>query len=225
MTDIIDFYDKAKFHGKRKGKIKLADLKTGTPIIMSVYEGDEKYAEIWGKIRKNGQRETNIDIFCYKGKNINFNSPQYNIVAQAFQDGIYEIVWENSKMGGKGSKDTVLVEQRDNFRIYIGEPADCVGEGKDTPVLLVDLSEGGFRIMSRTEFHVGSMLKVTVENDEGEEFNFKGKIVWGKTVAPERSVYGCQLSKEQDLSVVDRYLDERQEVLMKEFEDTIKRTK
>jgi|GEM_PF-1164845 len=224
MADIIDFYEKARFHGKRRGKIQLADLKTGTPIIMSVYEGEEKYAEIWGKIRKNGPRQTNIDIFCYKGKNINFNSPQYNIVAQAFQDGVYEIVWENNKMGNKTAKDTILVEQRDNFRIYVGEPADCVGEGKDTPVLLVDLSEGGFRIMSRTEFHVGSMLKLTVEDDDGKEFRFKGKIVWGKTVAPERSVYGCQLSKDQDISVVEDYLQERQKILMEEFENTIKQS-
>ncbi len=199
--------------------MKLADLNTGTPIIMSVFDKDECVAEIWGKIRKNSEKETSIDIFCYKGQNVNFNAPQYHISAKVYQDGEHEISWENRKVG-KGDADTVLVEQRDNFRIYIGDACECVTDGEETAVLLVDLSEGGFRVMSRTEFKPGSPISIMLETDDGE-LKMKGQIVWGKKVAPERFIYGCKMSEEQELTKIKAFLELKQKNLKEEFESSL----
>lgn len=129
--------------------MRLSELAEGTPIRLEASREGEKKTEIWGKIRKNSEKRCQIDIYYYEGLNIDLNSPDYDIEAVAFDHGEKKIEWINRAEAGNEKKEDRLQEKRESFRIYIGIPVDCQIEGEDSFVLLVDVSEKGFRIVRR----------------------------------------------------------------------------
>jgi len=87
------------------------------------------------------------------------NSPDYDIEAVAFDHGEKKIEWINRAEAGNEKKEDRLQEKRESFRIYIGIPVDCQIEGEDSFVLLVDVSEKGFRIVRRESTALKELLQ------------------------------------------------------------------
>ncbi|MGN0376580.1 MAG: PilZ domain-containing protein [Suilimivivens sp.] len=156
--------------------MKLSELKEGTPVRIQAFKDGNNINDIWGKIRKNAKNQCQIDIYYYEGGNINLNSPEYEIHATAYDNGEHEIDWNNQKISGQ--EDERLVENRDAFRIYIGIPVECTVNNEETAALLVDLSEGGFRVVLREprSFRVKSSVRIKIE-DGNFNFSISGKIV------------------------------------------------
>lgn len=178
--------------------MRLSELAEGTPIRLEASRDGEKKTEIWGKIRRNSEKRCQIDIYYYEGLNIDLNSPDYDIEAVAFDHGEKKIEWINRAEVGNEKKEDRLQEKRESFRIYIGIPVDCQIEGEDSFVLLVDVSEKGFRIVRResTALKEGTFAELHVE-DEEFDFVLQGIIVWSKQIDDGKIMYGCKLLKEK----------------------------
>lgn len=206
--------------------MKLSELKTGTPIRIRAFSSERKVGEIWGKIRKNSNEESQIDIYYYEGGNIDLNSPAYEIQAVAFANGEHEVEWNNRKVSGMEQEEERLVENRDAFRIYIGVPAECTIQNMETVALLVDMSEGGFRIMLRDFRAIKAGMPVVVEIEDADfSFEMNGKVVWGKEMDDIKSVYGCIVCEGTDKDVMKAYMKKKQEKLFEELQKEISEEK
>ena len=176
--------------------MRLSELAEGTPIRLEASRDGEKKTEIWGKIRRNSEKRCQIDIYYYEGLNIDLNSPDYDIEAVAFDHGEKKIEW-----------------------IYrAGIPVDCQIEGEDSFVLLVDVSEKGFRIVRResTALKEGTFAELHVE-DEEFDFVLHGFIVWSKQIDDGKIMYGCKLLKEKSSEELLPYIKVKQKKLLEEL--------
>lgn len=202
--------------------MRLSEIEAGTPIKIKVCRGDVKVAEILGKIRKNTKQESLIDVYYYEGKSVNLNSPEYEIQAVAYRNGEQQIEWKRARI--QGDMPDNFVENRDSFRIYIGEVVECIIKNMETPALLIDLSEGGFRILVRDFCAVGVHAPVMIEVDD-EEFNFKihGTVVWEKKMDNDKYVYGCSMKADQNNEIAMKYLKKKQQKLLEEIQKEINR--
>ena len=198
--------------------MRLSELAEGTPIRLEASRDGEKKTEIWGKIRRNSEKRCQIDIYYYEGLNIDLNSPDYDIEADAFDHGEKKIEWINRAEAGNEKKEDRLQEKRESFRIYIGIPVDCQIEGEDSFVLLVDVSEKGFRIVRResTALKEGTFAELHVE-DEEFDFVLHGIIVWSKRIDDGKIMYGCKLLKEKSSEELLPYIKVKQKKLLEEL--------
>lgn len=202
--------------------MKLSELITGTPLRIQAFKDGQKKSDIWGKIKKNSRNECQIDIYYYEGSNIDLNSPEYEICAIAFCDGEQEIEWDNQKFKDLEHSPDRLVEQREAFRIYIGEPVECMIQNMETVALLVDMSEGGFRIMLRDCRYAKEKMPITLHVDDDEfDFRLKGHIVWEKKLDDVKSFYGCSINLGQDMEVMMQYIKKKQKKLFDELQKEI----
>lgn len=146
------------------------------------------------------------------------NSPDYDIEAVAFDHGEKKIEWINRAEAGNEKKEDRLQEKRESFRIYIGIPVDCQIEGEDSFVLLVDVSEKGFRIVRResTALKEGTLAELHVE-DEEFDFVLHGIIVWSKRIDDGKIMYGCKLLKEKSSEELLPYIKVKQKKLLEEL--------
>ena len=201
--------------------MKLSELKEGTPVRIQAFKDGKNINDIWGKIRKNSKNQCQIVIYYYEGGNINLNSPEYEIHATAYENGEHKIDWNNQKVGGQ--EDDRLVENRDTFRIYIGIPVECTVKDEDTAALLVDLSEGGFRICLRDEVIYSPACPVEIAIEDGDfSFTIGGRIVWNKKVDSVKTMYGCAINSDQNKESVITYIKEKQKKLYDEITSGIK---
>lgn len=198
--------------------MRLSELAEGTPIRLEASRDGEKKTEIWGKIRRNSEKRCQSDIYYYEGLNIDLNSPDYDIEAVAFDHGEKKIEWINRAEVGNEKKEDRLQEKRESFRIYIGIPVDCQIEGEDSFVLLVDVSEKGFRIVRResTALKEGTFAELHVE-DEEFDFVLQGIIVWSKQIDDGKIMYGCKLLKEKSSEELLPYIKVKQKKLLEEL--------
>lgn len=198
--------------------MRLSELAEGTPIRLKAFQNGEKETEIWGKIRKNSEQRCQIDIYYYEGLSIDLNSPDYDIEAVAFDHGEQKIEWINRAEAENEEKEDRLREKRESFRIYIGIPVDCQIEGDDSFVLLVDISEKGFRIVRResTALKEGTRVDLHIE-DEEFDFMLGGSIVWNKQIDGGKIMYGCKILGQKDSGEFLSYMKVKQKKLLEEL--------
>ena len=220
--DMVD--NKQDEKNQRRPAMRLSELSQGTPIRLKAFQNGEKKTEIWGKIRKNSEQRCQIDIYYYEGLNIDLNSPDYDIEAVAFDHGEQKIEWINRAETGNEEKEDRLQEKRESFRIYIGIPVDCQIEGEDSFVLLVDVSEKGFRIVRRESKALRKETQVELHvEDDGLDFILEGAIVWSKQIDDGKIMYGCKLLEEKDSNKLLPYMKVKQKKLLEELTREIER--
>lgn len=201
--------------------MKLTELEIGTPVKIEVYKNTEKVAEIWGKIKKNARNESLINIYYYDGSSVNWNSPEYDIQATAYRNGIHKIEWNNARATENGT-GSYLQEKRDAFRIYIGEVVNCKIRGEETVAMLVDLSEGGFRIVIRELYIQGKNIPVKIDiSDAGFNFSITGTVIWNSRPDDVNTVYGCVMNSEQEKEEIVKYIKEKQKKLLEDLQKEI----
>lgn len=204
--------------------MRLSDVKTGTPVRVQAYENGERVADIWGKIRKSNNRESQIDIYYYEGKSINLTEATYELKAMAYADGEHELEMKNPKIKEIENLDCSLMEQRETFRIYISKVVEVIVDDIETAALLVDLSEGGFRLAMRGNFTKDSEVKIHIEDDDFDFF-IKGNVVWVKHFDDLKSICGCKMAEGEDTEKVLDYIKEKQKALFEEIQQEIDKNK
>lgn len=204
--------------------MKLSEVKTGTPVRITAFTGEEQIAEIWGKIRKSGDKMSQIDIYYYGGKSINLTESIYTLKATVFDNGEHELEMDNSKIKDIDNLDGTLLEKRETFRIYISKVVELTADDLETAALLVDLSEGGFRLAMRGDLSKDTNVTIHVE-DESFDFSVSGTIVWVKHFDDAKSICGCKIAEGEDVSNVMEYIKYKQQALFDEIQQNIKENK
>lgn len=203
--------------------MRLSEVEAGTPIHIEAYKNKERIADIWGKIHRNLQNESQIEIYYYEGKNINLNSSPYEIKAYAYLSRTpVEISLNNAHIKELSSNGDALVENRDAFRIYISVVIDCiVDKVHSATALLIDLSESGFRVAVQGPLYPNKTSISLYVVDAGFDFRIAGNIVWGSALSDTQGVYGCRITKETDRTTLLKYIKKKQQGLYKEIQDEI----
>jgi len=206
--------------------MKLSEVKQGTPIRIEALDGEKRVADIWGKVHKTEKQTSQIAIWYHEGLNINLNAPEYDIKATVFENGAeHDLELYHIHIKETENPEDRLTEKRDHFRIYVSVVVDCIIKDIDTSAMLVDLSEGGFRIAIRGASLGNNMPVVLHVEDEGFDFKLYGKVVWVSQLDEVKAIYGCRITDKQDKEIMMQYIQKKQELLFEELKKEINQSK
>lgn len=202
--------------------MKLSELEKGTGLCLSVVWKEQRY-EFETRILGKKRREIILEPIRKDGRLLNVEGKEFVTDLFLWRSGDKPICWKNAglhcilwkkQVVYAVSADSVgkTYNRRNFFRLFVGEEAVArVGERRARRVVLKDISNSGFAIISQREVPDGALIAMNYPVElEGKERKLMlyGKVRRTESLPDGRVMYGCSLVRKNEL--VGRYVTQKQ---------------
>lgn len=202
--------------------MRLSELNNGDEITFEVLIGNNPYEFKCTVIDNAGGNSIFTTPIRTNGKVVSLASGSITVNVIFSRKDKMPVVWRRvSAVIDTHKKNTVYrvssvtlgmeENRRSAFRLYLGLPAVAqIGANKKAvDVILKDLSEAGFSIISKENLDdfEGNLTRI-VFNDDNKSFSIVGIIIRKVPYDDDRFLYGCRLN--QKTMSLSRYINERQ---------------